>query len=295
MYTYEYKTLHELMEQAAAHQLSLSEITMRHEMETSEQTEEAVRALMASRLDVFHESIQAGLEDKGKSVSGLVGGDAEKLLQSQAKLLGPLARKAAVYALAVSEANAKMFKIVACPTAGSCGIVPAVMIAAAEELDIDKDTCVNALFTAAGIGAVVARNASVAGAVGGCQAECGTAAAMGAAAMAEMAGGSNDEIMQAFALCMKNTLGLACDPVAGLVEVPCVKRNACYAVLAITAAEMALAGIKSVIPPDEVVEAMDEIGRLMPVALKETSDGGLARTPTGRAIAERLEKAMAAE
>lgn len=295
MYTYEYKTLHELMEQAAAQQLSLSEITMRHEMETSEQTEEAVRALMASRLDVFHESIQAGLEDKGKSVSGLVGGDAEKLLQSQAKLLGPLARKAAVYALAVSEANAKMFKIVACPTAGSCGIVPAVMIAAAEELDIDKDTCVNALFTAAGIGAVVARNASVAGAVGGCQAECGTAAAMGAAAVAEMAGGSNDEIMQAFALCMKNTLGLACDPVAGLVEVPCVKRNACYAVLAITAAEMALAGIKSVIPPDEVVEAMAEIGRLMPVALKETSDGGLARTPTGRAIAERLEKAMAAE
>lgn len=295
MYTYEYKTLHELMEQAAAQQLSLSEITMRHEMETSEQTEEAVRALMASRLDVFHESIQAGLEDKGKSVSGLVGGDAEKLLQSQAKLLGPLARKAAVYALAVSEANAKMFKIVACPTAGSCGIVPAVMIAAAEELDIDKDTCVNALFTAAGIGAVVARNASVAGAVGGCQAECGTAAAMGAAAVAEMAGGSNDEIMQAFALCMKNTLGLACDPVAGLVEVPCVKRNACYAVLAITAAEMALAGIQSVIPPDEVVEAMAEIGRLMPVALKETSDGGLARTPTGRAIAERLEKAMAAE
>ena len=295
MYTYEYKTLHELMERAAAQQLSLSEICIRHEMETSEQTEEAVRTLMSSRLDVFHESIQAGLEDKGKSVSGLVGGYAEKLLQSQAKLLGPLARKAAVYALAVSEANAKMFKIVACPTAGSCGIVPAVMIAAAEELDIDKDTCVNALFTAAGIGAVVARNASVAGAVGGCQAECGTAAAMGAAAVAEMAGGSNDEIMQAFALCMKNTLGLACDPVAGLVEVPCVKRNACYAVLAITAAEMALAGIKSVIPPDEVVEAMAEIGRLMPVALKETSDGGLARTPTGRAIAERLEKAMAAE
>lgn len=295
MYNYEYKTLHELMEQAATQQMSVSEIVMRHEMETSEQTEEKVRALMASRLDVFHESIQAGLEDKGKSVSGLVGGDAEKLLQSQVKLLGPLARKAAVYALAVSEANAKMFKIVACPTAGSCGIVPAVMMAAAEELDIARDICVNALFTAAGIGAVVARNASVAGAVGGCQAECGTAAAMGAAAVAEMAGGSNDEIMQAFALCMKNTLGLACDPVAGLVEVPCVKRNACYAVLAITAAEMALAGIKSVIPPDEVVEAMAEIGRLMPVALKETSDGGLAKTPTGRAIAERLEKAMAAE
>ena len=208
------------------------------------------------------------------------------------QLLGSLTHKAAVYALAVSEANAKMFKIVACPTAGSCGIVPAVMMAAAEILKVPRKALVDALFTAAGIGAVVARNASVAGAVGGCQAECGTAAAMAAAAVAEMAGGDNDTILQAFALCMKNTLGLACDPVAGLVEVPCVKRNAIFAVEAITAAEMALAGIRSVIPPDEVIAAMAEIGRLMPVALKETSDGGLARTETGKTIAARLEKAM---
>lgn len=247
---------------------------------------------MASRLQVFHESIEAGLQDQGKSVSGLVGGDAYKMLQSPAKLLGSLSRKAAIYALAVSEANAKMFKIVACPTAGSCGIVPAVMTAVAEEIGTDQKVSVNALFTAAGIGAVVSRNASVAGAVGGCQAECGTAAAMAAAAAAEMAGGTNDEIINAFALCMKNTLGLACDPVAGLVEVPCVKRNACYAVMAVSAAEMALAGIRSVIPPDEVIEAMAEIGRIMPVALKETSDGGLARTATGKAIAARLEQDM---
>ena len=159
-------------------------------------------------------------------------------------------------------------------------------------MKVPRKALVDALFTAAGIGAVVARNASVAGAVGGCQAECGTAAAMAAAAVAEMAGGDNDTILQAFALCMKNTLGLACDPVAGLVEVPCVKRNAIFAVEAITAAEMALAGIRSVIPPDEVIAAMAEIGRLMPVALKETSDGGLARTETGKTIAARLEKAM---
>lgn len=292
MYTYEYKTLHELVALAGKHHLSLSEIVVRHEMETSEQTEEKVRGVMASRLQVFHESIEAGLQDQGKSVSGLVGGDAYKMLQSPAKLLGSLSRKAAIYALAVSEANAKMFKIVACPTAGSCGIVPAVMTAVAEEIGTDQKVSVNALFTAAGIGAVVSRNASVAGAVGGCQAECGTAAAMAAAAAAEMAGGTNYEIINAFALCMKNTLGLACDPVAGLVEVPCVKRNACYAVMAVSAAEMALAGIRSVIPPDEVIEAMAEIGRIMPVALKETSDGGLARTATGKAIAARLEQDM---
>lgn len=293
MYQYEYKTLHELMDAAATHNLSLSEVVVRHEMETSEQTEQDVRSRMEGRLAVFKESIDAGLNDTEKSVSGLVGGDADKLLKAAPKLLGPLAKKAAVYALAVSEANAKMFKIVACPTAGSCGIVPAVMTAVAEELDVDTETSVNALFTAAGVGAVVSRNASVAGAVGGCQAECGTAAAMAAAAAAEMAGGTNDQILQAFALCMKNTLGLACDPVAGLVEVPCVKRNACYAILAITAAEMALAGVRSVIPPDEVIETMNEIGRMMPVALKETSDGGLAKTATGKAIAERLERSMA--
>ena len=292
MHQYEYKTLHDLLSLARENGVSLAEIVIRHEVETSEQGIDQVRRCMEGRLAVFKESIRAGLDDTEKSVSGLVGGDADKLFRAKPRLLGSLARKAAIYALAVSEANAKMYKIVACPTAGSCGIVPAVMTAVAEELGTDGDVCVNALFTAAGIGAVVSRNASVAGAVGGCQAECGTAAAMAAAAAAEMAGGTNEEILQAFALCMKNTLGLACDPVAGLVEVPCVKRNACYAVLAITAAEMALAGVRSVIPPDEVVEAMNEIGRMMPVALKETSDGGLAKTPTGRAIAERLEKAM---
>ena len=292
MYEYEYKTLEELSHRAVQHDIRIAEVVIHHEMETSEQTETAVRQCMASRLEVFRESIEAGLSDTGTSVSGLVGGDADKLAHSSGRLLGSLARKAEMYALAVSEANAKMFKIVACPTAGSCGIVPAVLTAVSEELGTSPQENVEALFTAAGIGAVVARNASVAGAVGGCQAECGTAAAMAAAAAAQLAGGSDDAVLQAMALCMKNTLGLACDPVAGLVEVPCVKRNACLAVMAVGAAEMALAGIRSVIPPDEVISAMAEIGRMMPVALKETSDGGLARTGTGKAVARRLEKEM---
>ena len=288
MYKYEYNSLHDLLTLAEKEGTTLADIVVRHEVESSEVSEEKVRAMMDSRLDVFQESIDAGMNDPGKSVSGLVGGDAHKLAESTPTLLGALAHKAAIYALAVSEANAKMFKIVACPTAGSCGIVPAVMMAEAETLNISREVMVNALFIASGIGAVVSHNATVAGAVGGCQAECGTAAA------ASMAGGSNDTILQAFALCLKNTLGLACDPVAGLVEVPCVKRNAVFAVEALAAAEMALAGIQSVIPPDEVITAMAEIGRIMPVALKETSDGGLARTETGKAIAARLEKAMEA-
>jgi L-serine dehydratase len=293
MEKFEFKLIHELYNLAEQYDVSLSEIVIRHEMETQEMSEEAVREIMDRRLDVFVESIEAGLHDTSRSVSGLVGGDAVKLADSVPVLLGPVARRAATYALAVSEANAKMFKIVACPTAGSCGIVPAVLFAAGRESNAGRTAYINALFTAAGIGDVIARNACVAGATGGCQAECGTAAAMAAAAVTELMGGTPSQAVQAAALCLKNILGLACDPVAGLVEVPCVKRNGFFAVHALTAAEMAMAGIKSVIPPDEVVSAMFEIGRAMPVILKETAEGGLAVTPTGRAIAEQMEKSMA--
>jgi len=277
MYTYEYTTLQELAYVARKHGITLSEAAFRHETETSERTVEEVRETMAERLNVFHESIKSGLEDTGKSVSGLVGGDAAKMAAKGPRLLGTAAHKAATYAVAINEANAKMFKIVACPTAGSCGILPAAVIAVAEMEGFTDDDCLNPLFTAAW-----------AGAFGGCQPEGGWPAARGAAAVAELMGGTNDEVLQAFALAMKNILGLACDPVAGLVEVPCVKRNGVFAVIALTAAEMALAGVRSVIPPDEVIAAMDEIGRLLPVSLKETADGGLAKTETGKAIAERL-------
>ena len=236
MYQYEYKTLSDLAELAERYGVGLSEVILRHETETTERTEEDVHDLMAARLAVFRESIRSGLVDTEKSVSGLVGGDAAKLEAAGARLLGPLPHRAATYAIAINEANAKMFKIVACPTAGSCGILPAALIAAAEILGKSDEECLRPLFTAAGIGAVVARNASV----------------------------------------------------AGLVEVPCVKRNGVYAVMAVTAAEMALAGIKSVIPPDEVIEAMDSIGKNMPVALKETAEGGLAKTRTGMEITKRL-------
>jgi len=172
MYTYEYTTLQELAYVARKHGITLSEAALRHETETSERTVEEVRETMAERLNVFHESIKSGLEDTGKSVSGLVGGDAAKMAAKGPRLLGTAAHKAATYAVAINEANAKMFKIVACPTAGSCGILPAAVIAVAETEGFTDDDCLNPLFTAAGIGAVVARNASVAGAVGGCQAEC---------------------------------------------------------------------------------------------------------------------------
>ena len=229
-------------------------------------------------------------------MGGLIGGEAKKLSLHQTSgksICGNLLDDAITYAMATLETNASMGLIVASPTAGSAGIVPGLLLAVQKHYHFSDEQIQQALFNAGAIGYLAMRNATVAGAVGGCQAECGTAAAMAAAAAAEMAGGTNDQILQAFALCMKNTLGLACDPVAGLVEVPCVKRNACYAILAITAAEMALAGVCSVIPPDEVIEAMNEIGRMMPVALKETSDGGLAKTATGKAIAERLERSMA--
>jgi L-serine dehydratase len=289
MDTYTYTSINELQKLAEQYDLPVSQIALRHEMETAEADEAAVRRVMDQRLDVFYESVASGLKDSAKSVSGLVGCDAKKLIDRPTQLLGAMAGQAAAYAVAISEANAKMYKIVACPTAGSCGIVPAVLLAAEEALSVPRQKVVDALFTAAGIGAVIARNACVAGAIGGCQAECGTAAAMAAGALTELAGGTPDMVFQAMTLCLKNVLGLACDPVAGLVEVPCVKRNGFFAVHAITAAEMAMAGIRSVIPPDEVIEAMYRIGLALPTGLKETAEGGLAATPTGRSIQQRIE------
>ena len=190
-----------------------------------------------------------------------------------------------------------MFRIVACPTAGSCGIVPAVLAAVAEEENSTLNDVTRALFTAGAIGRITAENASISGAVGGCQAECGTAAAMAAAAAVDLLHGTTGEMGNAMALAMKNILGLACDPVAGLVEVPCVKRNGFHAVHALVAVEMAMMGIRSVIPPDDVIDAMGRIGRLMPVSLRETSLAGLAMTEEGKHISERLMKqnAMPAE
>ncbi len=268
----------------------LSEIVRMWEAEASGRPGEAVWEEMRVRLTVMKEAVAAGLEEKQKSLSGLVGGDAGKLAQSHS-LLGPTVGRAAAYALAVSEVNASMGRVVACPTAGSCGIVPGAILAAAAYKNCPDEALIAALFTAAGIGEVIAKNATVAGSVGGCQAECGSAAAMAAAAVVELMGGTPRQSAQALALALKNMLGLACDPVAGLVEVPCAKRNAFAAVHALLAAEMALAGIESAIPADEVIDAMDRIGRDLPCSLKETAEGGLAKTPTALSITKRLAEA----
>ena len=241
--------------------------------------------------EVMKNAAMSGIATGMKSVSGLTGGDAAtyyNYLRNHKSLLGSMESKAVAYALGTSGYNAAMGVVVACPTAGAAGIVPGVLIAAQEEYGFSDREAVYGLLTASAIGGVVATRATISGAAGGCQAECGTAAAMAAAALVEVMGGSARQCVDAAALALKNCLGLACDPVAGLVEVPCVKRNGVYAVMAISAADMALAGIRSFIPLDEVIDAMYQIGCSMPSCIRETAEGGLAATPTGVAARRRL-------
>jgi L-serine dehydratase len=215
--------------------------------------------------------------------------DAEKLLKrfeddAKQKIFNPLLGKILTYAVAIAEENQRMGRIVACPTAGSCGIVPSTIIAVSEQFNLNEDKQIEALILVAGLGQLIAQEVPLAGAVAGCQAECGVAAAMAAAGVTYLMDGTNSEIINSAALALKNILGLVCDPVAGLVEVPCIKRNGFLAIHAITAAECALAGIKSVIPLEEIVQALKEIGDAMHPSLKETSKGGLAVTPTAEKL-----------
>ena len=226
-----------------------------------------------------------------RSNSGLIGGDAEKLRAAAEKGLllgGTYFQRVMEQALKVAECNACMKRIVAAPTAGSCGVLPAVLIPLTDERDVPEETILQALYIAAGFGQVTALRASVAGAQGGCQAEIGTASAMAAAALTHILGGTAQQCADAYAMALANLLGLVCDPVAGLVEVPCVKRNVIGAVNAVSAANMAVAGITSRIPVDEVIDAMGEIGDALPADLRETGLGGLAGTPTGRKIARKV-------
>lgn len=229
-----------------------------------------------------------------RSASGFAGGDAAKVAEAEARgqlLTGGYLAQVMAEALKTAECNACMKRIVAAPTAGSCGVLPAVLIPLAEERDVPEETILEALYIAAGFGQVTALRASVAGAEGGCQAEIGTASAMAAAALTHILGGTAQQCADAYAIALGNLLGLVCDPVAGLVEVPCVKRNVIGAVNAVSAANMAVAGITSRIPVDEVIDAMGEVGDALPVSLRETGLGGLAATPTGRQEAERITRA----
>lgn len=276
-------TLRELWTGIEESGLSAGEYIARTEALRNETDILNVKARMRSMLRVFMESAKEGIQDRSVSASGLTGGEAWTMTQYQPRFLGSFAWLAAIRGMAVAEANAKMRRIVACPTAGSCGIVPAVLLTVGEVLQSSEDQLVDALFVAAGVGDVIAENACIAGAVGGCQAECGTAIAMAAAAGVALCGGTTEQMEHAVALGLKNVLGLVCDPVGGLVEVPCVKRNSFHAVHALVAIELALSGVRSVIPADEVIAAMDEIGKLMPKSLRERSEAGLAVTPTAKA------------
>ncbi len=256
-----------------------------------ELTATEVLAQMEGLLSVMEESIAAGLKGP-RSKGGLVGGDAQKLQRylagKQQSMLGSFIGKAVAYSMAVGEANAAMGRIVAAPTAGSSGVLPAILLALKEEYNIKSLDLAKGLVVAGAVGMVIASRASLAGATGGCQAECGSAGAMAAAAMVSLLGGTPSQVGNAVAITIKNMLGLVCDPVAGLVEVPCVKRNAGAVSQAVVAAEMALAGIESVIPVDEVIDAMDSVGQSMHCSLKETAQGGLAVTPTALALAEKI-------
>lgn len=290
-----FENMKELIGLAEQEHVPIWKLILQHEAATAQQTEAVIFEAMRKNWLVMQEAVIRGIANEEKSASNLVGGDAKRLqiyLQNSnsGSYAGNTILKTAAYALGVSEVNAVMGKIVACPTAGSCGILPAAVWAAAEKKNIGETEIVQALFTAAGVGMVIAENASIAGAEGGCQAECGSAAGMAAAALVELAGGTPVQIGNAVALVLKNMLGLVCDPVAGLVEVPCVKRNGFAAIQAVLAADMALAGIESIIPVDEVIDAMYQIGIALPKSLRETSEGGLADTPTGRNIEKLLYK-----
>jgi L-serine dehydratase len=275
---------------AEAQGVALAHVALEAESRDQGRAVPDIRAALHRALDIMRGAVERGMRGDLRSVSGLVGGDAAKLREGPpGPLAGTLFRDVLARALAVQEVNAAMGVIVAAPTAGGAGVLPAVLTGLATSNRIDDERLVDALATAGLIGAVIAERASLSGAEGGCQAETGAAAAMAAGAATEMCGGTPSQVGHAIALAMQGTLGLVCDPLGGLVEIPCVFRNATGSAIAMAAVEMALAGIEFRIPVDEVIDTMGEIGRTMDVRYRETAGGGLAATPTGRRLTkERL-------
>lgn len=279
----------DLIQSANKNNCKLSDIVLENESKVSEKSKEEIRSRLKNILNIMLDAAKRGLNEEIKSVSGLTGGDSKKVYNyynTGKSLCGDTVTLAMARALSCSEVNAAMGRIVAAPTAGSCGIIPAAIITAAEKLEAGEEQMIDALLTATGVGQIIARNATLAGAEGGCQAECGSAAAMAAAALVELYGGSPEASFHAAAITIKNVMGLICDPVAGLVEAPCAMRNAMGVVNAIISADLALAGVKSLIPFDEVVDAMYKIGKMLPEQLRETALGGIATTPTGLKLSE---------
>lgn len=279
----DYDSIAAICKAAEEKQTTISALVLSDQSEQMEIPEEELYKRMEKSLHVMQEAVREGKNPDLRSTSGLTGGDAAKVeaYAQTGGIMGSFLNRAMARAIAVSEYNAAMGKIVASPTAGSCGILPGTVISMLEEERCDEHAAVMALFTAGAVGMVIAEKASIAGAQGGCQAECGSASAMAAAALVELAGGTPAQAAEACAIAIKNQLGLVCDPVAGLVEIPCIKRNVSGIAIAFTSADMALAGVKSKIPVDECVLAMRQVGDMLPCALKETSQAGLAATPTG--------------
>lgn len=284
-----FDTLLDAVEAAEVEGISLGELALRTEATDGLRTREEVEAGLRRALDVMRGAVARGLEGDLRSVSGLVGGDAAKMAHARGPLANTAFTDAIAAALAVQEVNAAMGVIVAAPTAGGAGVLPGTLLGIANRHPVSDDALIRALATAGLVGAVVAVRASLSGAEGGCQAETGAAAGMAAAAGVELLGGTPRQAMHAVAVTMQGTLGLVCDPLGGLVEVPCVYRNATGAAMALAGIEMALAGVGFPIPVDEVIDTMGKIGREMDVRYRETAGGGLAATPTGRRLArERL-------
>lgn len=286
-----YSTGYELLELTKDKGVKISDIVIEKECKLSNLDESEIVKKMKVNYEIMLSSSSLGLDKSLISISGITGGDSKKVndyLNKNETICGSIINKAIARALSSSEVNASMGRICAAPTAGSCGIIPSSIITSAEVLNSSEKDIINALFTASGIGEIISKNATVSGAEGGCQAECGSAAAMAAAAIVELKKGTPEMSLNAAAIALKNIMGLICDPIAGLVEAPCAKRNASGAVNAMLSADMALAGVKSLIPFDEVVEAMYKVGKSLPVELRETALGGIATTKTGIEIKNKI-------
>lgn len=285
-----FNKIEEIVQIASEKNISFWEVIIKDDMHERNVSFENSFERMTKMLDAMIEADKS-YSPELRSQSGLSGGDGAKLEQfrkQETRLIGTFLTMVMEKAVKMGESNACMKRIVAAPTAGSCGVIPAVLITYLEQKNSAKERIVESLFVAAGIGQVIANTASISGAEGGCQAEIGSASSMAAGAITYLEGGTNEQIANAAALAMKNMLGLTCDPVAGLVEVPCIKRNVSGAVNAIIASQMTMAGIQSAIPADEVFESMGRIGSLLPSCLRETSGDGLATTPTAQAVVEKI-------
>jgi L-serine dehydratase len=289
---YEFKTAEDALALTKKFKISISELAKRYEAERSYKSISTVRNKMKLTRDVMYDAVKEGIKSTKKSTFGLSGGDSHKLfnaLKSRKEMMGSkVSVRAMAYAMGVGESNARMGRIVAFPTAGGSGVIPGVLFSSSEHFKAGKRKLLRGLFTASAVGMIIVEGATISAAKGGCQAEVGAAVAMAAAGLTEMRGGNPEQCFDAAAIGLKSYLGLACDPLGGLVEVPCIKRNGIGAMAAIGASDMVMAGIKSYVPFDQVVSAMNDISSSMPASIRETALGGLAITKTGNEVKRKL-------